>query len=91
MVAGREDHRALEDVRELAHVARPGLRLEQLERVRRELGRLQPVALGARGEQVRGERRHVARALAQRRQLEGKDVEPEEQIGPEGAGADHRA
>ena len=64
---GREDHRALDGVLELAHVARPLVALEHLERLRREPADLLADLVGdAHGEAVR-EQRDVARPVAQRR------------------------
>ena len=87
-VAGREDHRALDRVLELTHVARPALRREVRER---GIGEHHPTALGAQrgllGEVTR-EQPDIARAIAQRRHLDRDDREPIIEILPEHAGGD---
>ena len=72
LVALGEDHRALDGVQELAHVAGPGVRLE-----RREGAGAQPLdAVGGVGlHEVPGQQRHVLAALAQGRQLDGDRVD----------------
>ena len=77
---GRQHHRALDRILQLAHVAGPVVRDQQLHRVGREavdrLGVLLRIAL----EEELRERRNVAPAIAQRRHLERDHVQPVIQI-----------
>ena len=75
-----EHDRALDDVLELAHVARPAVLEQGRERVVREgldrlavLGRVPP-------QKEARERGHVAAAIAQRRQLDRDDIETIEEV-----------
>ncbi len=72
--AGRHHHRALHDVLQLAHVPRPVVTDQAIERVGRDAA-LAELA-GVLGQEVLDQQRNVAPPLAQRRQVQGDDVEP---------------
>src|SRR5438093_10265043 len=80
-VLGQEDaaladnHRALEDVSQLAHVPRPRVAREDLQDVRREAAHRAPELLVEGGDEVAGERLDVVRPAAQRRQVDGAHVQ----------------
>ena len=78
--AGRQHHRALDDVLQLADVARPVVFLQQIQRLggQLEVGLL--VFLAVLLEEVLDQQRDVVLALAQRRQLHGDDVQPVVQV-----------
>ncbi len=78
--AVREHHQPLHEVLQLAHVARPRLRLERLERVRRQREGLAPVGLGVHLQEVPGQRLDVLRPGPQRRQPHRHHVEPVEEV-----------
>ena len=79
-VPGAQHHRALDHVLELAHVARPVVVHQQVERFRRELEFGTRVLLAVLLEEVLHQQRDVVLALAQRRQLDRDDVQPVEQV-----------
>ena len=84
--SARKNRRALDDVLELAHVARPVVARRALEKRRRDAReRLAELAPGL-GEEVADEQRDVLAPLAQRRHGHREDVEPIVEIGPELAG-----
>ena len=78
-----EQHGALDDVEELAYVARPRVLLEHLQGLRREplhaLAELRIEALDERG----GEEGNVRGTVSERRELDGEHPEPVEEIGAE--------
>src|SRR6266496_16615 len=87
-VAAAEDHRPLQDVLQLAHVALPRLTDERPERIplhaeepRAELG-VEPV------DEMVDQERDVAATLAQGGELEVQDVQPVEEIRAEAAARD---
>ncbi len=71
-----EHHRALDDVLELADVARPVVGEQRVERARREAADLLAVRLGVLVDEVRHQGGDVALARAQRRQGHRHDVQP---------------
>ncbi len=75
-------NRALDDVFQLAHIARPGIRFQCGQRLRLNAQRpVKPIAqLFEHGAQ---QQLHVTGAPAQRRHFDREDVEPEEEIGAE--------
>jgi hypothetical protein len=87
---GLQDRRPLDDVLQLAHVARPVVPLEQPERLGLHVAERRVVALGDLVQEVPAQLGHVLRPLAQRRQLDRHDVEPVEQVLAELALGDRR-
>ena len=85
--AGHEDG-ALDGVVELADVAGPGVVQHQLQRGGVDALHLLAIALRVAGEEMRGERRNIFAALAQRRQVNLDGIEAEEEVGAEIAGFD---
>ena len=75
-------HRVLE----LAHVARPRVGLERLDQRGLDLDGAHAVAIGVRAHERVHERLDVLGALAQRRNADGNDVEPIEQVFAESTG-----
>src|SRR5947208_983480 len=86
-IAVAQNRRSLDDVLQFADISRPGVSLQQLERRLFDSADIFPglgrIALG----EVLGQHRNVLDALAQRRHLQRKDVQPVEQIEPDAAGA----
>ncbi|MNQ75336.1 hypothetical protein D3C85_901260 [compost metagenome] len=70
-----EDHRPLDGVLQLAHVARPVVVADRLERLGGELQRLAAHARTLAGQEHPGDLQHVVLALAQRRQAQRDDVQ----------------
>ena len=89
-IAAAEHQRLLDDVLELAHVARPVVAEEAGDDVGGERARLPAAARRVLAHEVVGEQRQILLAVAQRRQGQRDDVEPVEQILAEGAGLDRR-
>ena len=86
-LAGAQQDRALQDVLELAAIARPGMADQPVERCRGREGEgrgRRAVAQQHRG----GDGGDIAAALAQRLQGHRHDVEPPVEIGAEAAGGD---
>ena len=79
----------MQRVFQLADVARPARGVERAARVDRQRPHGQTIGLGIFLDEVRGQFADIGRALAQRRNLQVHDVEPEHQIFAERAGA-HR-
>ena len=77
---GAQHHGALDDVLELANVARPVVLGQQVERVRRQLESALAGSPRRTFEEVVDEQRDVVLAIAQRRQLNRDDVEAVEEI-----------
>src|SRR5437016_7795896 len=75
-----DHHRALEDVGQLAHVPRPRVAREDLQDVRRDAGHRAPGLLVERRDEVAGGRLDVVRPAAQRRQVDGADVQAVVQV-----------
>ena len=74
--AGRQHDRTLDDVLQLAHVARPVVSLHEVEGLGRQL-QVRLVVLGpVLLQEVMGEQRDVFAPVAQRRQLDLDDVQP---------------
>ena len=84
----RDDQRALDDVLELAHVARPAVRAQERDRVESKLAARRAVQARRLGEQVVGDQSHVVLALAKRRQLDAQHGEAGEQVFTEQTGGD---
>ena len=78
--ACRHDHRPLHDIPQLADVAGPGVLLQRGHVVPGD--RVNPLAkrLPEFGDEAPHEERYIFGALAQRRHLDGEDVEPIEQV-----------
>src|SRR5690606_16718215 len=68
-VRSREDDRTLDRVLELAHVARPAIRLDVLDRTVAEARDLLVLLLGEPAEELLREQAHIAFAISQRRQV----------------------
>src|SRR5688572_1876439 len=80
-VAGlAHEHRALDGVLELAHVAGPAVADQQMVGRRRDRPHAAAVALVELGEEMVAEQRHVFRALAQRRHLQRDRVDAEVEV-----------
>src|SRR5215207_9923320 len=77
---GGEDHCPLDGVLELAHVARPVVALEHLDRLGSQATNFLSHLVGDAYREAVGEERYVARPVAERRQRDREDAEPEEQI-----------
>src|SRR4051794_7585692 len=86
-VAVGEDRRALHHVPQLADVARPGILLEDLQRLLLHRPHRLAVARVELGEERLDQQGHVFLAIAQRRQLEREHVQPVVEILAELAGA----
>ena len=86
LAAAGEQHRAVDDVLELADIAGPGVGEQQPAGLGRERPRRQPVLLGEAGGEVVGEQADVGGALAQRRDPQGDDVEAEVEVLAKAAG-----
>src|SRR5437879_4666584 len=76
----RKHDRALDDVLELTHVARPVVFHEALERFLADRGRLRGRAVTVLREEVLDERGYVLFAIAKRRHVDVDDVEPVKQV-----------
>ena len=87
-VAGRKDQRALDDVPELADIARPVVRLERRHRLFRDARRRHPPLGGEAREEMADELGNVLAPLAQRRKLHRNDVQPVEEVFAEAARGD---
>ncbi len=86
--AAGQQHGALHEVLELAHVAGPVVALEPLLGFRGEGQQVHAVALAEVGHEVPGQEDHVVAALAQGGQPQGDDVQAVEEVLPELAGLD---
>src|SRR2546421_12111646 len=81
-VAGADDDRALDDVLELADVARPAVSFERANRVLTQM-QILPALVGRMAlHEVAGEDRNVPLSLAERRKLEPRQVQSVEETGP---------
>ncbi len=80
LAARRHQDGAVHAVVELAHIALPAVLKEQPHRGLGERPVRQAVGRGVAGHEMPGEHRDVARALAQRRDVEIEDVEAEEKV-----------
>ena len=89
-VRGPEDHRALDRVAQLAHVARPRVALEHRGRLRRQLQRPAGGRDGGERQETAGQGQDVLPALAQRRHAHLDHVQPVEQVLAEPPGAARR-
>src|SRR5215207_8778944 len=78
LVALRENHRALDGVAQLAHVARPVVLDEAAQRGRGERARREAVALRGLSREGVGEARDVFAPFAERGYLDGDDLKPVE-------------
>src|SRR5262249_33099200 len=83
-------HRALDAVLELAHVARPAVRLDRTDRIGREPARRLAEALADLLQQELRQQQAVALPLAQRWHAYGDLADPVVEIVAEVAGADQR-
>ena len=79
---------ALHHVLELPHISGPMIGIELAVGLRRQFFGLAAVGLGEGAQKVIGQQRDVALAIAQRRHVEGNDVEAIEEILPEVAALD---
>ena len=84
----REQHRPLDDVRQLAHVARELVAREHLEHLGRDARGGAAEALGVARDEVLDEQRDVPAPLAQRRHAHRHDLQAEEQVLAEAARGD---
>ena len=75
-VAGREDQRPLDDIAELADIARPVVRLERRHRLVRQRRRRDPPLGREAGEEMVDQLGNVLAPLAQRREAHRHDVQP---------------
>lgn len=89
-LAVTQQHRALDHVGELAHVSGPAVDLEASHRFVVDAWGIAPLGLGVPCEEASRERWDVVGSLAQRRQLDLEDLDPEEEVLAEPAGADLR-
>src|SRR6266478_7919751 len=87
----REDHRALDQVRELAHVAGPRIRAQRVQRLGRNDLDVPVHRAREPVNEVPDERGNVLGALAQRRHVDGEDVEAVIEVVAETLLVDHRA
>ena len=71
---GGEREEAGDGVLEVAHVARPGVRLHRLDEPRLDVDGPHPIAIGVLAHERANERLHVLRAFAKRRDANGHDV-----------------
>ena len=85
-VVGGEREEARHRVLELAHVARPVVRLERLDERRLDVDLAHAVAIGVRAHERVHERLDVLRALAERRHADGHHVEAIEEVLAEAPG-----
>src|SRR5437899_260655 len=76
----RQQERALDDVLELAHVARPAMTRERTARFGADPLRRQPHRASASDHEGLGERQDLPRSLAQRRHTERDSAEPEVEV-----------
>src|SRR5262249_40325566 len=83
-----EDYRALNNVLQLANVARPLISLAEFHRALFDLTDALRHLLGKPLDEVFDENRNVLWPFAERRDIKGKDVQAVEQIRPECAGGD---
>src|SRR5690606_36885986 len=83
-------HGALEDVLQLADVAREGVVHERGHRVVGQGGRVAVLLVGEAGDEVGGELRQVVEVLAQRRHAQLDHVDAVVEVVPEGAGRGQR-
>ena len=81
---GQHD-RAVDDVLQLTHVARPVVAGEHLERARRHAAHVAPAVARRLADEVLHEMRNVLPPLAQRRQAQRDDVQSVKQVFPERA------
>src|SRR5262249_42349336 len=88
LVVADGEHEAVDLVLQLAHVARPRVVRQRVERLRCEACRLPPLLALEAGEEARREERDLADALAERRHLDREDGQPVVEIPPEPAGLD---
>src|SRR5258706_11970992 len=79
-LSGAQDHRPLDDVLKLADVARPIVRLAELQRLLVDPADLLSRLFRIAADEVVHEERQVALALAQGRDLDGEDVQPVEEV-----------
>ena len=83
----RQDEQALDDIAQLAHVARPVMSLQRRQRVLADQARRQAGGIGDTAQQVVGELRNVLAPLAERRHAQRDHVEAMEELlaeAPEG-------
>src|SRR3989449_10207851 len=80
-----QDHGALDHVLQLAHVPRPVVRLQQLQRLLSDGADPLSGLLGVALDQIFGQDRNVDHALAQRRDPDGKHIEAIEEVRAERA------
>ena len=76
----RQQHGALEEILQLAHVARPAVALQEEERVGAQLRRFAPEPVSRGCEEGASERLDLARSLAQRRDAQRHAVQAIEEV-----------
>src|SRR4030095_5355158 len=86
----RDDHRALDDVLQLADVARPVVRLEQVRRFFADTANSLAHARGIPMGEILDEQAYISPALAQGEQFQREHIEPVKQVRSEGPGGDGR-
>jgi hypothetical protein len=89
--AGGQHHRALDHVFQFAHIALPVVIHQRTQRFRRQVQRMPAILLRELHDEVFGQQRNVVLALAQRRQVDGDDIQPVEQVFAELAFLSHAA
>src|SRR5687767_13866705 len=82
-VSSAHDHGALDDVLQLADITRPAVPLQSAHRILREAKIFTAFTLRVSFHEIVREDRDVAFALAQRRQLQARDVQTVEKVGAE--------
>ena len=87
-VARRQDDRPLDDVAQLADIARPVVRLERRHRLLRQRRRRDPPLGGEAGEEMVDQLGNVLAPLAQRRNPHRHDVQPVIEVLAEAPGGD---
>src|SRR5262245_1499168 len=80
LAAAAQHHQPLDQVLELAHVARPVVAHERFHGLGRDAARAELLLLAGLAQEVRHEQRDVLAALAERRHFDRDHVEPVEQV-----------
>src|SRR5438094_267283 len=84
-----EDQHGLDDVLELAHVARPRVLEQRAQRRRPRHAERSAVAVVEAPDEVLDQEGHIVPPLAERRQLDGEHAEPVVEVAAKRAGLDH--
>ena len=88
-VTRADEHRPLDPLTQLSHVAGPGLRPQPSPRRLAERQRIAPINLRGGVQEARREHRDVVRAFAQRRDVNGHQVDAVQQVFAELTARDH--